>query len=86
MTKKYKEKLWPKKVMQMLLLKFEDVYMNLNHENLCKKWWNKVANDVNLECTTFFIEPQFKMKGNKLKKTFKKEKQIQNNRHKPINM
>jgi len=78
-TKEIREELWPKNVVQTLILKFEDVYVNLNHGNLCKKHWDKLANDVNHECRTSFTGIQCKYKWNRLKRTFKKEKQMENN-------
>ena len=35
--KECREELWPKNIVQTLVLKFEDVYVNLNHGNLGKK-------------------------------------------------
>ena len=78
-TKECREELWPKNDVQTLILKFEDVYVNLNHGNLGKKHWDKVENDVNLECITSLTGIQYKYKWNILKKTFKKEKQVENN-------
>ena len=65
--------------MQTLILKFEHVYVNQNHGNLGKKHWDKVENDVKLEVITYFTGIQCKYKWNILKKTFKKEKHIENN-------
>ena len=78
-TKACREEICLKNAIQTLNLKFEDVYVNLNRGNLGKKHWDKVENDVNLECITYFRGIQCKYKWNILKKTFKKEKQMKNN-------
>ena len=36
-TKECREELWPKNVVQTLILKFEDIYVSLNHGNLGRK-------------------------------------------------
>ena len=40
-TKECREELWPKNTVQTLIVKFEDVYVNLNCGNLGKKQWIK---------------------------------------------
>lgn len=44
----HESKLWPKFAIDGLILKYEDVYVDINHGNLGKKHWHKVATVVNL--------------------------------------
>ena len=79
MTKEYKEENWPNNAMQTLILKCEYICVNLNQENIFKKHLDKIENDVNLECGTYFIGSQCNYKWKRLYKTFKKNKQMVNN-------
>ncbi|KAH9318545.1 hypothetical protein KI387_020314, partial [Taxus chinensis] len=82
--KEFKEELWPKQAVKELILNFEEVYENVNHGNLTKQHWEKVVNVVNVRCGTSLTGIQCKYKWNRLRKTFKREKQLENTTGAPL--